>query len=89
MEGHFCSEDEKLIADIIVYYRNQDGRILSPEEAERYAVSLGRYYDCLVKAIREGFPSSLRRKGVSSRLRREETPASPSSLLSLDTPHTQ
>jgi hypothetical protein len=50
--------DDNLIADLIAYYRNLDGRILTIAEAELYADSLADWYDCLVDIIRDGVPLS-------------------------------
>jgi len=50
--------DEQLIADCIAHYRALDGRILTPEEAERYLDSLADWYDWLVDQVQRGFPSS-------------------------------
>ena len=43
--------DEKLIADIIAYYKALDGRDLTPQEAERYLNSLADWWDWLERSL--------------------------------------
>jgi hypothetical protein len=50
MQGHFLF-DEQLIADTIAYFKTLDGRDLTPQEAERYLVSLADWWDWMVDSL--------------------------------------
>src|SRR5258708_37086739 len=68
MEGHFCYP-EKLIEDCIAYYREFDGRILTPEEAAEHLDSLAELWDLLTDTLKNGFlPSKQSAKGRRSRV---------------------
>ncbi len=58
MQGHFLF-DEELIADCIAYYRDLDGRELTPEEAGRYLDTLADWYDWLTDQNQRPFPPPL------------------------------
>jgi len=79
MQGHFCYS-EKLITDVIAYYKALDGGVLSPQEAEQYLDSLAELWNCLVASIHSGFPPS--RSGGGERAK--HAAPEPSALLSLD-----
>jgi hypothetical protein len=59
MQGHFLF-DEQLIADTIAYYKALDGRDLTPQEAERYLVSLADCWDWMIASLPPRFPEILR-----------------------------
>ncbi len=49
---------EELILAVVAYYKDLDGKELTPEEAELYLDSLARLGHCMKESIRQGFGGS-------------------------------